>query len=94
MKDKEVKYQGEYDGNILRMEAPEKLNEREIQAFIDLATQHNFVENCSYSQLEEIFTIVFDPSQELEPMDMVMLGTRFMDEAVFGYSIEIGDIKE
>jgi len=94
MKDKQVQYQGEYEDNILRMEAPVKLNEREVQAFIDLANRHNFVETCSYSQLDEIFTIVFDPGQELEPMDMVMLGTRFMDEAVFGYSIEIGDSNE
>jgi len=87
MKDKEVKYQGEYDGNILRMEAPVKLKEREIQAFIDLASQHSFVEDCTYSKLDEIFIIAFDPSQELEPMDMVMLGTRLMDEAVFGYVV-------
>jgi len=94
MKDKEVKYQGEYDGNILRMEAPVKLKEREIQAFIDLATQHGFVEACSYSHSDQIFTIVFDPSQELEPVDMVMLGTHFMDEAIFGYPVEINTPKE
>jgi hypothetical protein len=94
MKDEGIKYTGEYEDNILKMEAPVKLNDREIKAFIDLAAQHKFVEDCSYNPLDEIFTIVFDPHQELEPMDMVMLGTRFMDDAIFGYSVELWDSKD
>ncbi|KPL78400.1 hypothetical protein ADN00_06645 [Ornatilinea apprima] len=94
MKDKEIKYTGEYEDNILKMEAPVQLNEREIQAFIDLANRHPFVENCSYSHPDQIFIIEFDPGQELEPMDMVMLGTRFMDDAIFGYPVKINTPKD
>lgn len=94
MKDKEIKYQGEYEDNILKMEAPVQLNEREIQAFIDLAARHPFVEDCSYSHSDQIFTMVFDPRQELEPMDMVILGTHFMDDAIFGYPVKINTPKD
>jgi len=83
MQDEDILINGEFEGNILVLEEPVLMTQKEIKTFCDIAYQHYAIENVTHHALDRVFRITFREENDFEQLGMVFLGTQFMDTALF-----------